>query len=567
MRYRFWTLLGVLLLGLFGCGGGGTGGGGTKPVIVNIPPGTATNGNIGSAIVKFTALNFPSGGKVVLTTTNPSGIAQPKHRSLQSQLTLDCSPAPVGPFTIEYPDTSGGMRLVAIAFDGSQAVGAFPVERVNGKIIVTVDPSLNDRTRNSGLVISLVVGLATLMSPPDSEPGLTQVGPNNAGRVAIFVHGLMQSADDSIPALQRLRSIGGYGSCWSVRYRYDDRFIDVAGRQLAEIIRNAGFAPKSVDLYGYSKGGLVVATALQMEDETMAVDRAVFLGTPFKGCRKTLAGIYWMLGGLFANMTSPMSFIDWPDNSLDELMPGSQSLTTLNQYRYKQNGRVEYYFFPGGSDNVVSEDSAEANGLPIGDATNGSIHRHTLNGRGHFDLDDPDVVEEAYRAMTNVQGGISITFDQSEPLQPDWSTGSWRVATTYTNNTGQPVTYRTDQYEEFNRPAVWQGNYWYDRSYPPGVFFPHERVEWNERVASGDSRTLYIEYWPNENATPVWNAPYDQQARTSHIILLAEGDNGVEYRAERILHMAYGTTTPIEPNPRRPHQTVSRPSSIGVYKK
>lgn len=582
MKQRFiWSFIAFSsLLALISCGGSGTssnndttgssGGGSTTTttgggtltgsVTVSVEPSQQKEVRIGHATVLFPADAFSVSTTVTLRESTAPSVAQPTFKAIQPLLTLQYTSPLQRPLTVTYPDTSNQEIALVAAFDGHTAIGAFPSQKQNGAISISVDPAQLEQGRSVSLGISLVLGLLTLHSVPDSELGLRPVGAMNPGRVVVYVHGLLQSvASDKVKtAVNSAQISGGYGSAYVFSYDYRLSFRQ-AGLALAAALTNAQFADKSVDIVAYSKGGLIARTALEEVGVTKSVRRVIFLGTPNKGCSLALTALYSMVASQFLSSPNPLVFPAWSDDWLAELLPNSPALNELNQYRFKQNGLVDYWFFSGAHDGAVAINSAYATDLPIGDLTNGQIHHTTLADFDHRSLGGAMATSQAVSQVSNSGKLIWIT-SSPEPAQPKPITESWQVAIQLTNNTGQGISLETVQLEEFDRDGQWQGNYWFDPATPPGIFFPRHRLVWStpeSRMTSGQTKTLYVEYWPDENKTPVSLAVAHRQARTSHVIVSANGDDGRHYAQEHVVHLAFGDIYPAEP------QTRSRGRSTG----
>ncbi len=573
MKQRFvWT---VILLGsclaLVSCGGSGTSGGGDDPgstggggsstgggstgqLTTTVEPNQPKQVKIGQAIITFPAGTFGASTAVTLTESTPPSVVQPAFQAIQPALTINYTTTPQLPLTVEYPDNTNQEVPVVAAFDGQTVIGAFSSQRQNGKILVTIDPSQLGQGRSlSSSVISFVLGKVTLIDPPDVGSGLKLISSAGSGSTVIYVHGLLQSVeDDKVKNAARAAQITGqYASAYVFSYDYRLGFRQ-AGQALATALNSAGFADKSVDIVAYSKGGLLTRVALEEEGATKAVRRVIFLGTPNTGCEIQLQGLYSLLATDFLTNPFPLVFPSWNDNCLAELMPNSSALTQLNQYRFQQNGQVDYWFFNGGNDSVVGINSAEATGLPVGDLTNGRIRQLTLPGFGHLALGTAEATTQAISQADNPVQLIAVSTDP-EPAQPEPISGAWEVAVHLTNHTGQMISLETVQLEEFNRYGEWQGNYWYDPGLPPGILFPHQRLVWppfEGVIDNGETKTLYIEYWPDENKSPVWFAAPERQARSSHLIVAANGVDGRQYALEYVIHLTYDGIYPAEPQTR-----------------
>lgn len=551
------------LVVVLGCGGSGSG---SSPVVNRteavVDPRVVQKVKIGEANLTFPAGAFSVPTKVRLTETRSGRLPQPAFKATQPILTLELAETPKKTVTVEYPAAEG--TLVAAAIDNQKPIGAWPVTRSGQKTIVSLDPALLKIGRAPTFTVGLVLGLATKLSPPDADPGLTLVGPAGSGRTIIFVHGLLQSADDLAAVALKAKSLGGYGRAYSFRYDYRASFRQ-AGEALASDLKGGGFADKSVDLVGYSKGGLVARWALEQQGATKPVRQAVYLATPNQGCNLTLAGLYYFFGGTWLISSIALPFPDWQSDTFSELMPASPALATLNKYRHQQTGDVDYFLFAGEADHVVATASAQAQGATLDDRTLGLIKRFGLANYGHLAMDGLEAVTVALGKITESRGGLVIKYDRN-PLQPDFFSGSWQSAITLTNTTKQPLTIEYCQFEQFDRNGVWQGNYWFDSRTPPGVFFPHQRSRWGYQLSAGEAVTEHIEYWSDESQVPVWEASPNKRARTSRALVEAVGQNGQPYKTEAVLQLIYQDLTPAPPQTRSSRLTPTESLPVGRWK-
>jgi len=541
---------------VIGCGGGGTGNGGGGQVIgqttVTVNPNQAAEKALGKALVKFPAGSFSSTQEVTITETNPYfQTTKSGFRATQPQLALGgMTEAPLQPITVEYPDAPG--LLVAAALDGQLPIGAYPVDQINGKAVVLIDPSLvgRDRNRGSSPAIYLLLGLASVVDSPDRNPGLTLIEGGAMSNSLIVVHGLLQDATDVREMALRAKALGSYGAVYS--FRYDYRWgIEQAGQALADTLKTYGFDPKTVDIIAYSKGGLVTRWALEKEGATKPVDQVIFMATPNTGCKASLAGLYFTLGGAYFGLKHGLPFIDWRDDYLGELMLNSTALSSLNQYRHQQNGLVRYYFFAGDGDDVVAENSAYAYGVDLGDLTNGRLYTELLTGFGHMTMDEPEAIAAAWPKIRSVTSGLDVSWYEN-PTDPDPWVGDWSSVQTISNNTSGPMPVATIEYEMSDLNGDWTGNYWFDPNYPPGVLFPHQRVDLGNQlvIPPGEFVQLGIGFWADEDKTPVWNAAPSRQAMTCHTIVHATAPSGQEVRSEVVLRLKNGSLEPADPKTR-----------------
>jgi pimeloyl-ACP methyl ester carboxylesterase len=549
----------ILLLVLFGCGGGGGQNGSTLPPAikktVTVEVGRATEATLGNTTISFPEGSLPAGTTINLEQGQAPVLPQKKVQDIDGQLTIN---APLSPesVTLSYPDTSNGKPVTVALFENGQLIGAVPATKESGKITVTLDGSAVTVDRGGrGLpsIISIVLEVATNYIPVDNEMQLIRVGsPSNGSKTLIFVHGLLQSANDNHATINSLKQQGGYGNAYT--FAYDWRLpVPEAGAGLAEAL--SGLPEKSVDIVAYSKGGLVSRWALEKLGATKAVRRVIFLGTPSLGCNLPLQTLYssLMIQFLTTGLGGFMLVGDQED-CLAELQPNSNSLQALNISFYEQLGNVDYYFFAGqtglAGDRIVGINSALCNTGNVENQVNGAIFRYTLDGESHFTIDSPSGASRAFSLAGLPGSGITIT-PNSNPIEADPILGCWLTRYIIGNFTGRKIVKLSILFEEYDRFGNWQGNYWYRDPYLPGVFYPHERTEWEVTIHNEQSATTkLIQFWPNENRDLVWNAPESQKARTSHVVVTATDDQGGTHKAEYITRFVYNGITPAEPNTR-----------------
>ncbi|HUD20626.1 MAG TPA: hypothetical protein VMQ44_00995 [Candidatus Saccharimonadales bacterium] len=569
---RMFRFIGILILLFFvyattGCGGGTDIS--TNQVIdqirVQLMIGQEKKATLGQANLTFPA---DTGGDVIVTETKAGRIPQPAFQPTQPVMTMDFSANPIKPFTIDYPDNPTGTP-VAVALSNGQPIGTFPAERVNGRLVVTVNPTLlasaAPSSRGFSLTVSFVLGLATLKDPPDAGYGLKLVATSATNdKTIIFVHGLLQSADGVKDGLLKARDLGNYGRAYSFCYDYR-KPISEAGGQLAQAINAAGFNPKSADIIGYSKGGLVALWALTQSGVTKPIRRTILMSAPIQGCDMSLTALYYVFGRIFSVGIISMPFFGIHDNCLEELLPGSDCLNQLGHYTYNQKGDVDIYAFGSDGDDVVNASSGRGDSTNLENLTNGRVVRETLSGFGHMTMDSPEAIGAAFSKIKGGSNGLQV---ESDAAVVNWD-GSWSSYLTIINNTSQTVRVETTEFEEFERHSNWQGNFWLNPDYPAGEFFPHERHDLGEEVVlgPGESRTFDIGYWPDETRTPVWDVPENLQAKTSHIICQGSDATGTTYKATYDLAMGYNGATPEPPNTRKPHGQLKAWGGVTLLKK
>ena len=465
----------AMTFGLLSCGGGG-GGGGSNPPGITVRAGERLTTNVGNATI--TSGVFPNTGTVTIAEKQAPKVAQPNFGTLQPMFTITSTVQPDDGFTVSYPDTSNGAPVIAGIFNGKEPIGAFPVTKQNGQLVVAVDPAYLPENRGRGIsLVSIVLGIIRNYFPPDSSVRLRQVGAQGEGQSLVYVPGLLQNADSAESTVSSVKQDRGYGTAYVVDYDWRAP-IDEVGQNLANAL--TVLPSKNAELVGYSKGGLVGRWALEELGATKPVKRAVFMGSPNTGCALTLAALYGLLAATFLKsaVALPMVF-DPTDNCLTELMPGSQRLTQLNSAVYKQNGKVDYHFVAGQfggfqTDLVVGTDSALLTGSStIGNRTNGTVRRFTMDGQSHFTLDEAPAINAAFQKVATASEGIKVSVDNN-PVEASHITGHWYYEITITNNTGQDAALETFQFEGFDIISFWAYNAWYNPLTPDGVAFRHD---------------------------------------------------------------------------------------------
>ncbi len=550
MKRPIGLMMVAVMFGLMSCGGGGNGGGSIPPGIT-VRAGDRLSTTIGETLI--TSGVFPSDGTVTVTEKPAPAVVQPNFGGIQPMLTVSSTVQPNGGFSVSYPDTSNGAPAMAGIFDGKEPIGAFPVTKENGRMIVTMDPAYLPQNRSRDIsIISIIIGIIKNYLPPDPTVSLKQVGAAGEGQGLVYIPGLLQKADDAVPAVQTVKSDRGYGSAYVVDYDWRAPVATVA-HGLKDAISD--LPVKSADLVGYSKGGLVGRWTLEELGGTLAFKRAMYMGVPNKGCSLTLAALYGLLGSAFLKSSLPLPFIDGPNaECLTELLPNSTLLSDLNTDWYRQNGLVVYMFVAGQfgilpTDLVVGVSSALLNGSGIENHTNGSIIRQTMEGQTHFTLDDANSIVSALQRFPTSNTGIDISFSEN-PVKASLDATKWASRVTFTNRTNQRVTNEALLLEGYNRPGYWNNNSWYDPSTPADEFFPRKRVEWNYVLNVDESVTLDLEHWLGTSGTKIGHLPPDLWAGSVRFILLASGENGQRYNKEVVLKLKTPYNVPNDPQTR-----------------
>ncbi len=567
---RFCAFLILLCTALLtGCGG--SGGSTNAGNSYGFTPGQNLTIPITQGTVLVPGNSFANPGSVQ-SAESPAPNFEQQHRVVDEQkLTLTLPDAPAATITVSYPDTHPDYNLGAVMFAGNAIIGGFPAIRQNGRVIVQLDPELiaaaqshgpKVQGRGTSIVVSLLLTFLTVVDSPDQTPSLEQVGlETDKSHVAIFSHGLLQQGSDMTPSAQMAQARAGNSAVYVYHYN-DQEPIAQAARDLAFLVRQLNLPPKSMVLWGYSKGALVNLHMLVIEGETLATKQAVFLAGPFEGCQLDLFGLYLFLNTAFFTTNVGVPLIGSPhDNCLAELMPGSDTLTALANATGGQHGDVEYYFFAGGTDNVVSQQSATfANSTVPENLTNGNVYRNTIPNHGHLAMDEPDVISTVIGQLHEKRTGISVWSTVNgqvvNTVQPDNGDGSWYYSIHIRNNTGENITVQSLQLEAFDRYGAWNGNQWYDPNSPIGVFYPTEYVAWNQYLAANMGLpAISVQTWASGQGLPVWSplVPPSNKAINVRYRILAKGQSGQIYQNEWDVRCCYGNIQPVwPPNGRAP---------------
>jgi len=548
---------------LSGCGGGG----GPRPGsildqrTVIVSPQQDQTVQLGEAKVTIQKGTFNASIPVTVSQLVPYQPAQPNFQPVYSGLSISCPDTPQRTITATYSMPTGAQGLLAVAYENGQPIGAFPVTTSSGEARVLIEPSMVTKSRG-GVLVTLMLGVLGVVNSPDNETNLVLIAGSGRGRTLIFVHGLLQGAADMQETAMVAKNLGGYESVYVLRYDYRRPFADV-GAELANLLSFHLFSdPKQVDLVGYSKGGLVVRHCLEAMGQTKPVRRAILLACPNTGCRISLAALYGTLALDYLSSKKALPFLNWGESCLDELMPGSNQLNSLNTFQHHQNGDVDYWLFAGDTDTVVSQSSAWGTGTPIDDFTNGVLWRKLLTQTGHLSADSTGAIKQVYAALTSTQtNGLQISYD-SNPLEASGWWGSWTSTETIVNSTGQRITIESLLTEMYDRQGQWWGNYWYDPYCPPGEFFPHERADWGLILDPSESETLSLGYYPDEDGTPLSSAPANKQALTAHQTVLATGEDGTIYKTSKDLLLTYNGASPAPPHTRKGKVAFGKPLAI-----
>ncbi|HSX42253.1 MAG TPA: hypothetical protein VLE93_02785 [Candidatus Saccharimonadales bacterium] len=576
------AILGLIIsLILAGCGGGGSSASGNTGHHYDFTPNQALNAPITQGLVSLPGETFSQACSINVTEENAPQLPQSHQIADQPKLTLALPTLPAATITVSYPDSHPELpNLSAAAWFGSRLVGTFGVIRQNGRVIVQLDPErltkmagAGPQKRNNSIVISLLLSFLTIIDSPDQSPSLEQVGlETDRSRVAIFTHGLLQQGRDLTPSAQRAQTIANYSAVYVYRYPYDEP-VAQAGHDLAVLIRQLNLPAKSAVLWGYSKGALVNLWTLVMEQETATTKQAVFLAGPFEGCRLDLLGLYLFLGTDFFTSDAAVPFLQNPnDNCLAELLPGSDPLSSLMGATGGQHGDVDYYFFAGGSDDVVGPASAQfASSKTAENLTSGGVYRGTIPNRGHLAMDEPDVISTALGQMSEERSDVSVRATVNGHIVTnvvaDGTDGSWHYQLVLRNSSSESVTVRSLQMEYYDRYANHTSqDQWYARI-SGGEVFPTQYVAWNQPLAANQvlDPNISLQTWAGGPNVPVWNYGQDRWALTVHYTVIAIGDQTHRlYKNHWDVGCAYGGVSPVWPLNTRAVQgpaTGARPSS------
>jgi triacylglycerol lipase len=140
------------------------------------------------------------------------------------------------------------------------------------------------------------------------------VSPPPAGRPVVLVHGYGGNRA-SMSTLKRALEAKGRTVVSVELPDNGTASLEVSARALADVVEKAG--AQTVDLVGFSAGGIVVRTYLRTFDGAAAARRVVLLGSPNHGAEVAA----------FAASADPTTCVD----ACAELSPGSSFLEMLNE--------------------------------------------------------------------------------------------------------------------------------------------------------------------------------------------------------------------------------------------
>ncbi|MCR9104358.1 MAG: GPI inositol-deacylase [Gammaproteobacteria bacterium] len=229
------------------------------------------------------------------------------------------------------------------------------------------------------------------------QVALTQASFRPTGRLLILAHGLcMNDLEWTSRQHNHATQLAQHSGYTPVYVVYNSgRHISTNGRdlcaQLAGLLASWPVPVESISFIGFSMGGLVVRSALQVaQDEQQpwlsAVRKAVYIGTPHHGAVLERGG-YWLQKGLtFSPYTAPLSALGRVrSDGITDLRHGNVQDADWQQHDEHEDNtdtrvptplpaNIEHYAIAG----TLSQRSGERIGKLLGD---GLVHPSSATGR------------------------------------------------------------------------------------------------------------------------------------------------------------------------------------------
>lgn len=536
-----------------GCGGGGGGNGGgsniappnnqpdppVAPGTFTIEPGKEAVLQVDTITVNVPAETFPAGAEVTISRTIPSAAEMPPVGELAcNKIEITASKMPQGSITI----TTNGLALQTM---GVQKQVYLLVKKVGdlwtkvadsetGKFVIdATEFAVDGPIVRAGLIIGKI-----FINEPSSEAIMVQFGGNDtsetviANSTLVIVHGFSDNAESLKLLAQRFANLHEYSQIYLFGYDWRNK-CDLSAEKLGEELDTLKDQGKQIDIAAHSMGVVVSRYALERLGKTKSVNNLFAInGANLGSVWATPASFLLGLQNDYINRLPgdhllngfPIGNIE----SINDLVPGSQFLTTLNNSDTKgQCGLVNYCLISSVIDLVVGQASSSADGVPLKSLTAGIVERYMVNGFGHADLvKTPAGTMEVIIAAQNMPSQDQVVFLGSQvSIESTWDGWHYEIQI---GNISQADAYLTDlRIDYFNRYGNWVGVNWYD----PNVlssddFYPSTYIKWDKRLRSSEDVTLYLHTWPDANRSAISEVPDDLKSCILVFTLRYSGDLG-----------------------------------------
>ena len=559
MRYRAWTLLGVLLLVVLGCGGGGTTSKPDKSIQFTVIAGQQSSGINGDVTVTASSQAYSTSSTVTLTLhsqlQNPP--ANDRVKIDGPMLSIESTSEPSQPLLASCPIAVTKTPRIVLLRDVDRWV-TVPFQ-TNGSTIqfelTVASRSRSSSSRGFGSTWQAIVGWFKEVAGIE-QLGLTRIaGTGELGNGSlVLIHGIGDSKDSMKPlADQMLRQYSGYKNAWSLGYNWKESTDGgVAAQFLADQL-NATGAIKSIDIVGQSRGVLLGRYALEKLGATKPVRRTFWLNGPNLGSRfgNPMDVVYGFTSGIVNLGSSLAQGISLPrgdEPALVELVWDSNFTNTLNQANYAQRGNVDYYFLHAASDNVVARNSAWAENVSIATLTEGRIERIEISGEHGSVLKDVSAMNSFIsQAFPLFEEEIGISAFPN-PNQAFWD--GWEQTMTVVNLTSEQIELYDLSIDHYDREGTWGSRQWWSPSW--SGTFPAEYQLFSIRLQPGENYELTTNTGRDGTDLSNWNPLW--QAQTGIYTVRAKGlTTGHDYddRVEVEKFSSYGH--PATAQTRAPH--------------
>ncbi len=554
-----------LALLIVNCGGGGAGGGfPSRQDSFTVAANQASNQLFGEIGLEISAGTYPNGANLTLKQLSQAPQMPPtaNYKLAKPALELSSSDTATKDIVVSIPD-NGQQYVAGIRTD----TGWLPLRytKANGKINFTLPADLGRSAgRESGQIWEWVIGLVK-DNLPDTAFGIHLVAGNGSlgPGSAIIVHGLMDNYQSVKRMAEMLRGRMGWTNVYSLAYDWRLSAPDTAA-YLATVLDGQKPNGKNIDIVGHSRGCIVVRYTLEKLEKTEAVKNCYLFCGPHKGADAYVSDIWFALTREWLSDTyscAPPTPETINGPAFDELIPGNSFLNDLNTYRSTQRGNVDYFLVAAERDNLVSVDSAQANGVTLEELTGGTVARYLLPGAGHSGVKSKQADINAFFDQLGLE--ISPLEVWVEPNPVNAQTNGWHFTFKVRNNGSTALTVDNLTFDQFDKDGVWYGCQWFDPNTPSGQLFPYRYANWNKRLQPGEVAPWDVHFRSNYNYDPIWTIPLRFQART--VVIMAQLDQSAGSTTSLATTTVICHYDSIWPNPPRTRTRGRSPEGGGNF--
>jgi len=578
---RYVTFLAIFIAITFtGCGGGGPG----SPAVSSNNPlpsnGPAINQTFGTLHLTAPANTLPSDAKITVLPSAPTALP-PNSNFLtvgdNAAISVNLGGIPANPITISFVDKTrrAGLYtyLLTTLVDGKwkiiNAVQHTVAEEL--KFVVAPDWFIGGK-------ITAVIG-KNLVTPPSIYTGriLLASDPNGrTGKKICLNHGFNSTVDMMRPLAAEIikhQNVSGnhfYSEVWGFDYDYTESgTVTAAG--FDKVLDQFHSEGANIDIVAHSWGAPVSRYSLENDGKTEAVH------TLFSVCGANLGSIWanadTTLRGLqedYLNATGkslPAGILAFDSPVLQDLIPGSQFLSSINNSGLVHRGIVNYHIISTWDDKVVGPASGSANGIKLLERTAGFVEYRPISayGYGHSGLlqisNGLDLLASEILRQDAISP-ISINFD---PSPCDASGYGWYPTETVRNDSSSVVQLTDQSFQLYGADGSMIGAEWYDPNIANNVLFPEydHYFGWYRSLSPGETVVINLFTRFNDPDNPMPIVPVNFRSQSFLAMVRGLNGNGLPFFASGRVTLHNGDNWPSEPNDRsrrggaRSHSTVS----------